>query len=63
MEAQSRHRLNYEQLSVLIYALTVLVSLSVWFLAVRAPLWLDETASYWSISGGFGQIWARYGWP
>jgi hypothetical protein len=59
MEAQSRHRSNSEQLSVLVYALTVIVSLSVWFLAVRAPLWLDETASYWSISGGFRQIWAR----
>jgi len=59
MEAPSRHRLDYEQLSFIIYALAVLVALSVWFLAVRAPLWLDETGSYWSISGGFSQIWAR----
>ena len=59
MEAQSRHRLDYEQLSLFIYALAVLVAISVWFLAVRAPLWLDETVSYWSISGGLRQIWAR----
>ena len=30
-----------------------------WFLAVRAPLWTDETLSYWQIAGGFKQIWAR----
>ena len=42
-----------------IYALTLAVSISIWFIAVRAPLWLDETVSYWSISGGFRQIWAR----
>ncbi len=35
------------------------MSFSIWFLAIRAPLWLDETASYWSISGGFRQIWSR----
>jgi hypothetical protein len=58
-EAPSRHRLNYEQLGVFIYALALLVALSVWFLAIRAPLWLDETGSYWTISGGFRQIWAR----
>jgi hypothetical protein len=61
MEVQSKQRLDYEQLSFLIYALAVLVALSVWFLAVRAPLWLDETVSYWSIAGGFRQIWARSG--
>jgi hypothetical protein len=51
--------LDYDQLSFFTYALAVLVALSVWFLAVRAPLWLDETVSYWSIAGGFRQIWAR----
>jgi 4-amino-4-deoxy-L-arabinose transferase-like glycosyltransferase len=59
MEAQPEHRLGYKHLSFFVYALAVLVALSIWFLAVRAPLWLDETASYWSISGGFRQIWAR----
>jgi hypothetical protein len=59
MEAQSRQRLDYEQIGLFIYVLAVLVALSVWFLAVRSPLWLDETVSYWSIVGGFRQIWAR----
>ncbi len=41
------------------YGAAILVCLSVWFLAVRAPLWTDETLSYWQIAGGFKQIWAR----
>ncbi len=39
--------------------MALLVCLSVWFLAVRAPLWTDETLSYWQIAGGFKQIWSR----
>lgn len=42
-----------------IYALSLAASVSLWFLAIRAPLWLDETGSYWQISGGFSQLWAR----
>ena len=41
------------------YGLALLACLSVWFLAMRAPLWIDETLSYWQIAGGFRQIWAR----
>lgn len=41
------------------YALALAVSISLWFLPIRAPLWLDETGSYWQISAGFSQIWAR----
>ena len=41
------------------YGLALLACLSVWFLAIRAPLWTDETLSYWQIAGGFKQIWAR----
>ncbi len=41
------------------YGLALLVCLSVWFLAIRAPLWTDETLSYWQIAGGFSQIWTR----
>jgi len=41
------------------YGLTLLISISVWFLAVRAPLWVDETLSYWQIASGFNQIWTR----
>lgn len=43
----------------LIYSLALLASISIWFLAIRAPLWLDETLSYWQVSGGFGKIWSR----
>src|ERR1700677_2179284 len=46
-------------LSRLIYPLALLASISIWFLAIRAPLWLDETLAYWQISGGFGKIWSR----
>jgi len=41
------------------YGVALLASLSIWFLAVRAPLWTDETLSYWQIAGGFKQIWGR----
>jgi dolichyl-phosphate-mannose-protein mannosyltransferase len=41
------------------YGSALLVCLSVWVLAVRAPLWTDETLSYWQIAAGFKQIWAR----
>jgi Dolichyl-phosphate-mannose-protein mannosyltransferase len=51
--------LNGEEIAGSIYALALLAAFSVWFLAIRAPLWLDETGSYWNISGGFRQIWAR----
>ena len=45
----------------MIYALAVLVSVSLWFIAIRAPLWLDETGSYWQIAKGFWQIPSRQG--
>jgi len=43
----------------LVYPISLLASLSIWFLAVRAPLWVDETLAYWQVSGGFGRIWFR----
>ena len=42
-----------------IYLLAIAVSISVWFIAIRAPLRLDETGSYWQISAGFSGIWPR----
>ncbi len=47
--------------SYALYAVAFAVSLSIWFLAIRAPLWLDETGSYWEIYRGFWPIWARQG--
>jgi uncharacterized protein len=46
-------------LSKLIYPLALLALLSIWLLALRAPLWLDETLAYWQVSGGFWKIWGR----
>ena len=43
----------------LVYPVSLLASLSIWLLAVRAPLWVDETLAYWQVSGGFGRIWSR----
>ena len=42
-----------------IYALALAVSISTWFVAIRAPLWQDEAGSYWQIDAGFSQIWPR----
>ncbi len=46
-------------LARLIYPVALLASLSTWFLAIRAPLWLDETLAYWQVAGGFGKVWSR----
>jgi hypothetical protein len=45
--------------SKLVYPIALLASLSIWLLALRAPLWLDETLAYWQVSGGFWKIWSR----
>jgi hypothetical protein len=44
-----------------IYALALAASVSVWFIAIRAPLWLDETISFWQIHAGFSKISSRQG--
>ena len=41
--------------------IVVTAAISVWFFAIGTPLWLDETVSYWQISGGFFKIWQRQG--
>jgi hypothetical protein len=46
-------------LSRLLYPAALLASLSIWLLALRAPLWLDETLAYWQVSGGFAKVWSR----
>jgi len=46
-----------------LYALALGVSISTWFIAVRAPLWLDETVSFFHIKAGFSGISSRQGWP
>ncbi len=44
-----------------IYALAVAASISIWFFAIRSPLWLDETSSFWQISAGLSHIFSRRG--
>jgi len=44
-----------------IYGLILGAAVSLWFLAFRAPLWLDETISFWQIKKGFGGILRRQG--
>ena len=34
-------------------------SIGIWFLSIKSAFWLDETISYWEISGGLREIWAR----
>ncbi len=46
-----------------IYGLALAVSISLWFIAIRAPLWLDETHSYFVIKEGCSHIMTRMGWP
>jgi 4-amino-4-deoxy-L-arabinose transferase-like glycosyltransferase len=58
-KAEVASRPQYETWLAMAYGVAILVCLSVWFLAARAPLWTDETLSYWQIAGGFKQIWAR----
>jgi len=44
---------------LVVYLLSLAASVSIWFIALRTPLWLDETVSFWQIRGGFGQLWSR----
>src|SRR3984957_17953572 len=45
------------------YWLAIAVCVSTWFVAIRAPLWLDETISFFLIKGGFAGIMSRQVWP
>jgi hypothetical protein len=63
-EAQPADRLFIQdRVLYSIYALALGVSISVWFIAIRAPLWLDETHSFFVIKAGFSEIVSRMGWP
>jgi hypothetical protein len=46
-----------------IYGLALAVSIAIWFIAIRAPLWLDETVSIYLIQGGLAGIMSRQVWP
>jgi hypothetical protein len=57
---QSRHQLTRVQYAA--YAVALAVSISTWFVAIRAPLWLDETISLFLIKDGFSGV-TRQVWP
>jgi hypothetical protein len=59
VEAAVLHRPKDSRLLAAAYIAALLAAVSVWFLAIRAPLWVDETLSYWQIAGGFQQVWTR----
>jgi hypothetical protein len=44
------------------YVLALAVSISTWLVAIRAPLWVDETISLFLLKDGFSGI-ARQMWP
>jgi uncharacterized membrane protein len=54
------HQLTRVQYAAYVFALAV--SISTWFVAIRAPLWVDETISLFLIKDGFSGI-ARQMWP
>ena len=45
--------------SKFLYPAALVACLSTWTLALRAPLWLDETLAYWQVSGGLAKVWSR----
>jgi len=54
-----KRRSIQDRVLCVLYALVLAASASIWFIAIRAPLWLDETGSYWQISAGFSKILSR----
>jgi hypothetical protein len=50
-------------LQYVIYSLGLISSVFLWLLAIRSPLWLDETISFFFIKGGLREIMSRQGWP
>ena len=45
------------------YALVLTTSIAIWLLAIRAPLWLDETISYFIIKKRLSEVLSRQSWP
>jgi hypothetical protein len=46
----------YDRVASGIFLVSLVVSISAWFLPIRAPLWEDETGSFWMINKGFAGI-------
>jgi Dolichyl-phosphate-mannose-protein mannosyltransferase len=60
---ETRLRSIPDRVQYTIYGLVLALSISIWFIAIRAPLWLDETVSIYLIQGGFAGIMSRQVWP
>lgn len=52
-----------DRVTYAICAVALAAAISIWFVAVRAPLWLDETISFYTIKKGFWEVLPRQGWP
>jgi hypothetical protein len=50
-----------DRIPPVVYAFALAASIAIWFVAVRSPLWLDETFSFWQIKAGFWHIPSRGG--
>jgi 4-amino-4-deoxy-L-arabinose transferase-like glycosyltransferase len=48
---------------LLVYGLLLIASFAIWMIAIRAPLWLDETVSMYLIQGGLKGMASRHVWP
>ena len=57
----SRSRSASELVVVAIYGTIALGAILLWLVSLRAPLFLDETFSYWQIHAGVREIFARRG--
>lgn len=55
----NRPRTTFSRIAYAIYILSLVLSIALWLPALRSPLWLDETGSFWQISAGFSAIWTR----
>jgi 4-amino-4-deoxy-L-arabinose transferase-like glycosyltransferase len=47
----------------LVYGLLLIAAFAIWLIAIRAPLWLDETVSIYLIQGGIKGMASRHVWP
>ena len=56
-------RPSKDRVLIATYILLLATSISIWFLAIKTPLWLDETVSFSIIKSGLSEIISRQGWP
>jgi hypothetical protein len=54
--ASGENTLQFARVHYAVYGAALAVSISTWFVAIRAPLWLDETISLFLIKDGFSGI-------